>query len=249
MDMSSIREGKFTSSEIAALTTKSKDKKEFGKPALTYIKKKNYERRLGRSLLSAGSSKPMQWGNLVESNVFGILPLSYTLNSQETLVHSQYADFWCGTPDGFKLDEGKTVVDIKCPYTHLSFCDLVEPLYRGLTGLDAMTYIRDNHDEGDTYFWQIVSNAILSGANWGELIVYMPYRSEIPEIQLKSEGNPEAGWVQWAADLPFILDGGFYKNINIIRFPITQEDKDELTECVLKASKLLIEYPQAKNIG
>lgn len=260
-----IRNGCFSSSEIVALTTVGKremtpaelagrpktgkgssaktisDSTILSQTAITYIKKKNYERRLGRSLLNASSGKPQQWGNLVEETVFGILPLSYTLNSQETLKHAQYGDFWVGSPDGFKLDAGKTVVDIKCPYTHLSFCDLVAPLYEGLLGNDAMAYIRANHDEGDTYYWQLVSNAIIGGCDHAELIIYMPYLSEINDLRAIAEGNPECGWVQWALDLPYLPDNCYYKNLNIIRFDIPQEDKDFLTECVVNASKQLTE--------
>lgn len=245
-----IRIGNFTSSEIADLTTKGKDKTQFGAPSKTYIKAKNYERRLGRSLHSNVSAKPMQWGNLNEPGVFAQLPIDYSLNSQETIVHPQYGDFWVGSPDGFKygkyqesgnmVSRIETVIDIKCPFTHLSFCDLVEPIYHGLTGMDAMNAIRDGHKEGDTYYWQLVSNAILSGADHCELIVYMPYLSEIDEIRLMAEGNPECSWIQWANDLPYLNDGGYYKNINVIQFTPPTEDRVFLEDCVVKASEMLI---------
>lgn len=251
-----IRIGSFTSSEIADLTTKGKDKTQLGAPAKTYIKAKNYERRLGRSLNTNVSAKPMQWGNLVEPHVFAALPIDYSLNSQETIAHTQYGDFWVGSPDGFRytkvgmggLDHSKidTVIDIKCPFTHLSFCDLVEPLYNGLTGMDAINAIRDGHKEGDTYYWQLVSNAILSGADHCELIVYMPYLSEIDAIRLAAEGNPECSWMQWAADLPYLNDEGYYKNINVIRFTPPAEDRTFLEDCVVRASKMLIDRTEIK---
>ena len=57
------------------------------------------------------------------------------------------------------------------------------------------------------------------------------------------DGNQNKfAWINWAEDkeLPYLLDGGHYKNLNIIRFEVSQEDKDRLTIAVLNASKLLI---------
>lgn len=240
-----IRVGNFTSSEIVDLTTKGKKEGTWGVPALSYIKKKNYERKLGRSLNTNVSAKPMQWGNLNEPNVFAQLPIDYSLNSQETIQHPQYGEFWVGSPDGFRFKEGKvdTVIDIKCPFTHLSFCDLVQPMHDGLYGMDAINAIRDTHKEGDTYYWQLVSNAILSGADHCELIVYMPYLSEIDAIRLMAEGNPECSWIQWANDLPYLNDNGYYKNINIISFTPPAEDRVFLEDVCVRASEMLIPRP------
>src|SRR3990172_2945044 len=104
------RIGNFTSSEISALMSKSKDGG-FGKPALTYIEECNMERRLGRSLTDEVSARPLTWGKLVEVKAFELLGLDYKISSQETDLHPEIS-YWAGSSDGNKFDEGKTVFDI-----------------------------------------------------------------------------------------------------------------------------------------
>lgn len=239
------RIGNFTSSEIVALTKVGKDKVSFGAPALTYIEECNMERRLGRSLTDESNAKPLTWGKLLESRAFELLGLEYSLSSTETDVHPNIP-YWAGSKDGMKFDEGKTVIDIKCPITLKSFCQLVQPLYDGLTGNLAMEAIRENHKDGDMYYWQLVSNSILNNTKFAELIVYVPYLSELPEIKLLADGNPNAYWIAMAGEdeLPYLIDGGYYKNLNTIRFEVPQADKDFLTALVLKAGALLINNDQ-----
>jgi hypothetical protein len=54
-------------------------------------------------------------------------------------------------------------------------------------------------------------------------------------------------WIAMAMDgeLPFLKDGGFYKNLNIIRFEVPQVDIDLLTEKVKLAGTMLIQDPSA----
>lgn len=251
----SLRNGNFTSSEIVALTTTNRKGDDWGAPALTYIEEKNMERRLERSLTNESNARPLVWGKLLEGRVFDILGIEYSLNSQETLRH-ELIEYWCGSPDGFKYDLGKTVMDIKSPITLKSFCQLVQPLYDGLTGMDAMNAIRNGykdsngvdhaaHKDGEKYYQQLVSNACISKSKYAELIVYVPYESEIPDIKLLADGVPNCMWIQFAeaTEIPYLKDGGYYKNINIIRFEVPEEDKDLLTACVLKAGKMLINTP------
>lgn len=234
------RVGNFNSSEIVALTKKDRSGKGWGAPALTFIQECIYERHLGRSISDETNARPLTWGKLVEARVFDLLGLDYTYSSQETDVHPTI-HYWVGSKDGMKHDEGKTVFDIKCPLTLKSFCQLVHPLYLGFEGLDAMNIIRKDHKDGEKYYWQLVSNAIINGCKYAELIVYMPFESEIPEIKQLADGVENAMWIQFAGDneLPFIKDGGFYKNVNIIRFEVPQEDKDTLTNIVIEAGKML----------
>lgn len=249
-----IRVGNFTSSEIVALTSLAKDKS-FGKPALTYIEEKNMERRLGRNLDSEVSARPTTWGNVVEGHVLGdvhsagILGLEYKISSQETVQHPDH-DFWVGSPDGNKFDEGKTVFDLKCPMTLKSFCQLVQPLYDGLNGMDAMNAVRENHKDGDKYYWQLVSNAILTNSRFAELIVYVPYQGELQDIRDLTQmyDGPiqnKVAWINFGTDedLPYLRKGGYYQNLNIIRFEVPQSDKDLLTQKVIEAGKLLIKEP------
>ena len=83
----------------------------------------------------------------------------------------------------------------------------------------------------------------------------MPFESEIHEIKLLADGVPSAYWIAMAGDneIPFIKDGGYYKNLNIIRFEVPQSDIDFLTERVLTAGKMLIKpfdfKPELKPFG
>lgn len=211
-----------------------------GKAALTYIEEKKMERRLGRSLGTEVNARPLSWGSLVENRVFDLLGLEYKLTSKETIVHPDYP-FWSGSPDARKKN---TVPDFKCPLTLKSFCQLVDPLYRGLTGIDAMNAIREEHEEGETYYWQIVSNSCFEGQEYGELIVYMPYLAELLEIKEMADKDQTGKykWISYAEfdELPYLLPGGYYKNLNVIRFEIPKSDKELLTMRVEQAGKLLI---------
>jgi len=240
------RIGAFTSSEIVALTTKDKSGKGFGKPALTYIEECNMERRLGRSLTDEVNARPLTWGKLIEGRVFDLLGLEYTLTSTDTIVHPTIP-YWAGSPDGGKY-QPKTVIDIKCPITLKSFCQLVDAGAKG-----GIEQIREDHKDGDKYYWQLVCNAILTGSDRAELIVYMPYRSELADIRhlAASVDATQMGkhyWIAMAMDdeLPFLLDGGYYKNLNVFGFDIPEADKRFLTECVLRAGEMLIDPTKPK---
>jgi hypothetical protein len=273
---SKIRNGNVTSSEVVALlSTLSRPmtddelkshliefpksiKKNIdswpGKGAVTYINQCNMERRLGRSLDSEIDAKPTNWGKFVEPLLFSMLEEMYTYNSNETLTHPLF-DYWLGTPDGFKKIAKKTVVDAKCPFTLSSFCQLIDPLYDGLEGFDAMMAAREGytdkmglfhapHKDGDKFYWQLVSNACIDDCEAAELIVYCPYESELSVIQHMAveSGNPMAYFIANGSQksLPYIKDEGFYKNINIISFDIPGNDKDFLTETVKKTGEYLI---------
>lgn len=275
------RHGNFTSSEIVALlstcsrsmtpselaarpktgkgskTTTVEDIYSLGTAAITYIEECNMERRLGRSLADESNARPLTWGKMLESRPFDLLGIEYSLNSKETIVHPTIL-YWSGSPDGFKYDKGKTVIDIKCPMTLKSFCQLVDPLYYGLEGIEAINAVRngftDNsglihaaHKDGEKFYWQLVSNAILTNSQFAELIPYVPYKSELDEIKLMaqsvdSEMLSKHYWIAMALDgeLPYLNDGGYYKNLNTIRFGVPSEDKELLTEKILLAGKMLI---------
>jgi len=242
------RIGNFTSSRIEALTTLAKNGIDFGKPAITYIEEKNNERKLGRSLNQETTARPTTWGKYIESRVFNLLGLAYKLVSDQTIMHPTI-DCWSGSPDIYKTENDKKIVaDIKCPFTLNSFCGLVNPLVdcKG-NGNEAIKLIRANHKDGEKYYWQLVSNAILIGADEAELIVYAPYFSELAEIKEDvanmGEEQNELAWIYFNRDeiFPYLVDDGYYKNINVIQFDIPKKDKEFLTERVLKAKLRLIE--------
>lgn len=237
INTSIARVGNITSSEIVALVSSGKDKESFGKPALTYISECNMERRLLRSISDEVSARPLCWGNLVEMVAFDRLGMEYIHSSQETLTHPAL-DFWVGSPDGFKEDEGRTVIDIKCPMTLKSFCTFAD--------CKDIEEVRENHQQGEKYYWQLVSNAIISNCKYAELIVYMPYKSELQEVRELAGQAPEDSlykffWIANANDeeLPHLIDGGYYKNLYTIRFEVPEADKDFLIKRVMEAGRKL----------
>lgn len=233
------RVGNFTSSEIVRLMSNGKAKGSFGVPYYSYIEEKKMERRLGRSLSDDIFSRPTSWGDLCEGRVFDLLADGYKFCSKVTLVHPTI-NCWVGTPDATNLE---TVVDVKCPKTLKSFCILVDAWKNnGITG------IRDKHDDGDKFYWQLVSNAILTKSKYGELVVYAPYQSElsaIRELASNFDGDKQTRflWIASAFDdeLPFVKDGGYYKNLNVMRFEIPLADKMALHSRVEEAAKELID--------
>jgi len=230
-----IRIGNFTSSEIYKLTKEGKTKGTLGKPAITYIEEKNTERLFEMPLDSEMYSKPTSWGNFVEQFAFAKLGLDYQLSSQTSVLHNEI-DCWAGSADGFKFDEGKTVIDIKCPFTRLRFSQLIK--------IKTGKELKENFED---YYWQLVSNAILNECKYAELIIYMPYLSDLIEISeavknYDGDQKPYEFIFYQMEACPFIKDGSTkIKDLNILRFEVTGADKIFLTEKVKLASKYLIE--------
>jgi hypothetical protein len=244
--MSPERIGNFTSSEIGKLMSSSHAAGSIGAPFFTYVSETNMERRLGLPLDREIDARATSWGSLCEKRVFKLLDIEYRPLFSQTFRHPTI-DYWVGTPDVFKNED--TVSDIKSPITRKSFCQLVDPHYdkKGNLLHDGLTIeaARENHQKGDEYFYQIVSNGIITNRKTGELIVYMPYKDELDEIRKMADGDPKLYWIQFATDeeLPYLIRGGHYKNLNVISFDILQRDKDALTERVQLAGEHLIKRP------
>ena len=239
-----IRIGNFTSSEVVALMSKDRSGKGPGKPYFSYIEEKNMERKLGRACndISAHVARALTWGTLLQSRVFHLLGEPYQ-ECDETLIHPTI-DCWVGTPDGFNTNDEKAVVEVKCPMTLKSFCTLVNAWEKG--GIEA---IRDKHDSGEKYFWQCISNAVLTNSRYAELIVYCPKKSELEAIKELASSAAEIGldtkWIYWAPEneLPFIPDSSTYNSMNKMRFEVTYAMKAALHVTIQNAAKELIERP------
>jgi hypothetical protein len=237
------RIGNFTSSQIGALMKNGRDKVSFGKPALTYIDEKNFERKSKRPLKKESDARPLVWGKVCERYVTtALLSEEYTPMSQVTIGHPEI-EFWKGSPDAMKAN---TAVEIKCPDTLKSFFQMVEAFEGGLMESDQIARFRDISDDTDKYYWQMVSNAILLNTEYAELITFCPYQSELDYI--RAVASREAGlgdntsWIVFAKDdtLPYVLDNGEYKNIYYFKFLVPKEDKELLTQRVQQARTLLI---------
>lgn len=233
--LSDLRNGNFTSSEIYRLMKKG--------TVQTYIDECNRERRLGRSISIESDARPLTWGKCTEMRAFRSIGLEYTFHANTSIVHPDY-NFWVGTPDATTSDK---LAEIKCPITLTSFCNLVDPVIEIGHGepiivMEGIEAVRKNHKDGDKYYWQCVSNAILTKKEKAQLIVYVPYLDELDEIKTLADGDPRFYWI-WASEnekLPYLLRGGHYKNVNVIEFDIPKSDVDALTERVYECGKQLI---------
>lgn len=231
--MNPIRVGAFTSSQIYQLMTLDRKGTGWGAPALRYLKQKQWEKKLHRSLDSDMRSKPTSWGTLLESRAYQLMPSFETrIQSTETLSHPEI-EGWVGTPD---YTESDLVGDIKCPWTLLSFCSLIDALNLAEKGLK---------DEFPQYYWQLVSNSILTGTKFAELTVYCPFQEELEEIRelarRQDEDQERYIFINFALDddLPYLVKEGEYKNLNQIKFEVPEADKVLLTETVKRALAIL----------
>lgn len=230
--MQNHRYGNFSSSEIHKLIKSGRGKNDvFSAAGLNYIQEKRFEKKLGRSLTSDQNSKPTSWGTFVESRVFNLLDMSYQLESTTRLKHPTI-EGWTGAPDTIRPN---IVGDIKCPWTLKGFCELVDSFE---VGAEAFKLAKPE------YYWQLVSNSILTDSNKAEIIAYVPYKSELEAIREEADNydgdQNKIAFINWAGDeeLPYLIEGNHYKNLNIFEFEIPAEDKEFLTERVKLAIEL-----------
>jgi len=208
---------------------------------LTYIEEKQIEKRMQTCLDGGGYTQALAWGNFMELVIYNILGMHYQIASKDTVLHPKYGKFWSGSVDLFtenaKTKKKESVAEIKC-YQKKNFA-----LYCDVLLEKNIDLFRDKFPKE---YWQIVSNAIIHDVEIGEAIVYMPYVSEaenIKEMARDYEGDDK--WMyrfieeRPVSELPFLPDGGYYKNICKFSFIIPQEDKDYLTQRMIEASKLL----------
>jgi hypothetical protein len=165
------------------------------------------------------------------------IPKTHTSSIHETIVHPTLS-YWAGSPDGVTED---SVMDIKCPLTIKSWVSLTqgENIYGMVDGFTVQGREFSGNTYGDKYYWQLVSNAILTGKKFAELIVFMPYQEQLEAI--RSEADFQGiNWIKYSTDdeLPYV--GKQHKNITTIRFEVPQKDIDTLTEAVTEAGKMLI---------
>lgn len=235
--MDAIRIGKPTSSSIHKLMKRAKNGVDFGAPAFTYIKEKKRELRLGIEINVESSSHSTSWGRALEGYVYDThIEPEYVLESTSTDIHS--SGLWCGTKDLLKTN---CVGDIKCPATRNSFCDLVE-----IIEAESIEQFKNDCPE---YYWQLVSNSILTNVEYAELIVFMPFAKEIPaiieyfDVMDDFEMQKDIQWVIHSElkRIPHLPDDSKYNNLYRFKFLVPQEDKIELEETIIKATNLINE--------
>lgn len=219
--------------------TNGKEKGTIGAPGRTYIKQVYFEQLLGRAINAERDSRPTTWGTFAEKRAFELLPISYKLVNDQRWRHPSLP--WSGSPD---LMHGlRANGDVKSPYSLQVFCEKLE----ALKSLD--TYKAEYPED----YWQHVSNAVLLDVNgfsidYCEPVIYCPFKSELDEIrtmanQYSGDDQYRFKWIGFALDeeLPYILDGGNFTNLNIFRFEIPKDDKLALLNRVELATSALNE--------
>lgn len=240
------RQGRITSSNAYKLIKPGKNKNDvFSAPALTYIQEKQIERRINSCLDADGAySQAMAWGNFCEMVIYSLLGIEYEISSKETFLHPKHSKIWAGSPD-LKID-GVLIGEIKC-YQKKKFALYTDLLIRPLSDTYTLeNKLEDFKKEFPAEYWQIVSNASILGVKEGEAITYMPYESEYKEIVDLAENMDSAELWKYrfitekpVDQLPFLPNGGYYKNINKFRFKIPAEDFELLEKKVVLAGELI----------
>jgi hypothetical protein len=201
---------------------------------LTYIEEKRIERRMGRSIDIESYSRPMAWGLFMEMIVFSHVGMKYVIASQDSDYHPTIKG-WSGSKD--LIVPGESIGEIKC-YQPKKFA-----LYTDAILKKDVALLRSEFPEE---YWQLVSNAIINDVPNAEAISFMPYLSELTDIRELAENyDGEDPWkyrfISESPDceLPYLPDGGYYKNLNRFEFEVPQEDRDALTIRVVESLKLL----------
>jgi hypothetical protein len=247
--MNQERLGKFTSSTIQALTTSDKRKKKKAGPGVsfyTHIEEKLFEIQAGRQLTDS-NSRATSWGNYMEKYVYETR-LKYSgaeLQSKTFIVHPDpiFQGMYGGSPD---IVGESRVGDIKCPFTLKSYLQAYS--------CKDITELRDKHQDGEKYFWQLVSNSILTGRPVCDLYFWIPrgyalpdQGEEEPEIftiheRMRDSVDLSVKWVMWCdtEDLPYLLNKDTLQ-FKHFEFEPTELEKEFLLDRVGQAVRLLNE--------
>lgn len=244
------RFGNFSSSSIYRLMSKGRGNwsiENVGASFKSYVYEKDRELKLQKPINLPANTRVLIWGKIIESFVFEKkLGLEYTEMNQFGRIQHPNIDRWNGIPDLLKIKA--TVCDTKCPSSLIQFCNLI----------DSFVDIASFKAEFPEYYWQLVSNGILTGVDKAESIIYVPYDYELHEI-MDYVANPDLDidglnpfqweWIfnqinafinegQTPANVPFLNSKGEYKNLNKFEFDIPEQDKIDLTKRV----KLALNY-------
>ncbi|MGB0896901.1 MAG: hypothetical protein ACPGRW_06235 [Flavobacteriaceae bacterium] len=203
----SKRYGRGTSSNAYKIIASLKD----GSPSqafYTYVEQTAKEKLIGRSLGTQVISAPLKWGSLMECVVFNALPgFHYSMTHKNTILHPKKGHIWSGTPD---LIAKEKVGEIKCFYLeqYISFA-------LALKSKD----IEKIKKEFPLPYWQLVSNCIICKKKVGELIGFIPKKSQLEQILIAIE------------DTDFLINNGlnpsdyyFFRPENIESFNYMPDD-------------------------
>lgn len=229
----------FTSSQIHKLTSNGRAKDSIGTPFYTYVNEVYYATCIGRKITNESNAKPTNWGRLIElwfaSRKMG---LESNFDSKKRYYHLELP--WSGAPDYLT---GQTVGDIKSPWTPLSYCQMYDVMQKG--------NLEEFKKEIKEYYWQLVSNMILSNSKECELTINIPYEDELDDIREFAQGEYVnemigANNVQFVhymdnEQLPYIKRDAKFKDYITFKFTPPKEDVEFLKERVKLASLTLSE--------
>lgn len=221
-----MRAGTFSSSSAYKLMGNGRGAGSVSTAFYTYVNEKRMELRLGRSLQSEFDSKETAWGNLNERRVFELLGLEYRFEADKRYYNG---DYHSGMPD---TRRDGVVGDIKCPFSLKSFCEAV----------DSFGSVDEFKAAKPEWYWQLVSNAILTGEPRAEIIVYCPYQDDLDDIRRESAlRDGWAGRFNYMADeeLPYIIRDRHYGDLNIFEFEVPVEDVEAFKARLALAVELL----------
>ena len=174
------RLGKFTGSKIADLMGKGKGKEPFSQTALKYIYQVVAERNLDTDKVDDDiefqqylyynnpSSRYMEWGHTQETNARALYEISTgnTVFEVDSIAHPTIGTF-AASPDGYIVcDESRGVLEIKCPApaTYIQ--------YTQITDGESLKAINP------TYYYQVMSEMAVTGAQWCDFVVYCPWLAD-----------------------------------------------------------------------
>lgn len=193
----------------------------------TYVDEVSKRRRLQKEFVSQGSTAT-RWGNFMEDHAFGrfyeetklqIIPCS----NRETDFRISPVKDHGGTPDFVSFD-GELVGSIKCPFTESAFIDLWD--------LCKSEDVERFKKEKKEYYWQLVSDLLVTGAKKCVLVVYMPYGDELVSLLTDSE-------LYWLTDAPHINRDTEFSDIIYWFFEPPAEDVQFLKDRLELASNIL----------
>lgn len=204
---------------------------DYGASFYSYVKEKKREILAGRQVDNESKANASDWGNMCEAIVHEMLPISYQLVNNDRYKHPDLP--WTGAPD--EIAGELLVGDIKSPFTLTSFLDVYEVLsYEDMA--DALKNVKPE------WYWQLISNSILTERPWCELILFMPKKSMIKELIF--EHSERSGyWFHNKSEksLPWTAEDSDIPALSRIPFIAPNEDIEFLTDRVRAATKLLKE--------
>lgn len=212
-----------------------------GAPFKSYVSEKKRERNLGRSLSLNKGNRSTAWGELIEWYVMSkYIGLNYQHYGKTTTIHPRvdYWD-WAGSPD--LVQTGVKVGDIKC-YEPDNFTKLADVLLQQNIEVFKSEYTAE--------YWQLVSNACIHDVPRAEMILFMPFKSELEQIREWMDG-PDAPLEAETWKYKFIFDSPDYElpyvpddceeyaNFITFEFEVPIEDKAALEVRVKMAGEML----------